>query len=67
MPADATPYWSFKDEIHKADGILFKGHEVMVPARLRPQMLEKIHESHLGIEKSKLRAGDILFSHITRS
>ena len=61
VPADAKPYWSFKEEIHEADGILFKNHKVIVPELLRPEMLERIHESPLGIEKSKRRARDILY------
>ena len=61
VPADAKPYWSFKEEIHEADGILFKNHKMIVPGQLRPEMLTRIHESHLGIEKSKRRARDILY------
>ena len=61
VPANARPYWSFKDEIHEADGILFKGRKVIVPTKLQPEMLGKIHESHLGIEKSKRRARDLLY------
>ena len=34
VPADAKPYWSFKEEIHEADGILFKSHKMIVPDRL---------------------------------
>ena len=61
VPANARPCWTFKDEIHEADGILFKGHKVIVPTRLQPEMLGKIHESHLRIEKSKRRARDLLY------
>ena len=60
VPADAKPYWSFKEEIHEADGILFTNHKMIVPEQLSPEMLKRIHESHLGIEKSKRRARDIL-------
>ena len=59
--AGAKPYWSFKEEIHEADGIFFKNHKVIVPEQLRPEMFKRIHESHLGIEKSKRRARDILY------
>ena len=44
MPADAKPYWSFKEEIHEADGILLKNHKMIVPEQLRPEMLKRIHE-----------------------
>ena len=61
VPADDTQYWSFMDEIHEADGILFKCHKVIVPSRLEPGMLGKIHKNHLGIEKSKRGARDLLY------
>lgn len=34
---------------------------MIVPERLRTEMLQRIDESHLGIEKSKRRARDILY------
>ena len=62
MPADARPYWSFKEKIHEADGIpQVRSHEMIVPERLRPDMLNRTHESHSEIEKSKQRARNILY------
>ena len=62
IPANARPYWSFKEEIHEADGILFANHKMIVPERLKWKCLKRIHEiSHLGIEKSRQRAQDILY------
>ena len=52
---------SFKEKIHEADGIRFKNHKMIVSERLRPEVLKRTHESHLGIEKSKRRARDILY------
>ena len=54
-------YWTFRDEISCIDGLLFKGQKLIVPQALRPLMLEKIHESHQRIVKSKQRARDVLF------
>ena len=34
---------------------------MIVPKRLRPEMLKIIHKSQLGIEKSKQRACDIQY------
>ena len=42
-------------------GIIFRGKKVVVPSVLRYRMLEIIHEGHLGIEKCKARAREILF------
>ena len=54
-------YWNFRDEIHEAEGIFFKGEKIIVPQCLRQDMLFRIHEGHLGEEKSKERARAVLF------
>ena len=54
-------YWSMRDEINLQDGLLLKGVRLIVPTLLRPEMLKKIHENHLGIEKCKKRARDVLY------
>lgn len=43
------------------DGILFKGEKIIVPHTLREDMLARIHTGHMGIEKCKQRARDVLF------
>ncbi|KAJ8336302.1 hypothetical protein SKAU_G00396450 [Synaphobranchus kaupii] len=55
------PFWTFKEEISFASGLLFKSEKLIVPQQLRPQMLDKIHESHLGMVKCKERARDVLY------
>ena len=36
-------YWDIHDELHEADGLLLFGERVVVPASLRPCMLQEIH------------------------
>ena len=60
-PAICLPYWTIKDELSVVDGVLFKGSKVVVPNSLRKEMLDKIHESHLGVVKCKARARDVLY------
>ena len=43
--------WNFLDELSVIDGIILKGQKIFVPKSLRPEMLDKIHTDHLGIEK----------------
>lgn len=43
------------------DGLLYKSSKLIVPKSLQNAMLDKIHESHLGIVKCKARARDVLF------
>lgn len=54
-------YWNHRDEISALDGILFKGEKIIVPHTLRQDMLKLIHARHIGMEKCKQRAKDILF------
>ena len=61
VPIEARPYWTFRDEVATADGLLFKGTRLIVPKSLRPEMLRQIHKSHLGIVKCRQRAREVLF------
>ena len=49
-------YWHIRDELHEAEGLLLFGERLVVPASLRPDMLQVIHEGHLGRDKCKTRA-----------
>ncbi|XP_021340553.1 uncharacterized protein K02A2.6-like [Mizuhopecten yessoensis] len=50
------PYWTIRDEIFEAEGLLFYGEKLIIPKQLRREMLATIHECHLGMEKCKSRA-----------
>ena len=61
VPVEAKLYWTFRDEVASADGLLFKGTRLIVPKSLRPEMLRQIHKSHLGIVKCRQRVREVLF------
>jgi len=50
-----------RDGLYEAEGIAFTDDCIVVPVSLRQYMLDLIHESHLGIEKSKTRARELLY------
>ena len=54
-------FWNYRDELTEIQGILLKQDKIIIPSNLRKTMLEKIHQSHLGMEKCKRRARDIMF------
>ena len=60
-PGGISDYWNGRDELSEADGLLFKGSKIIIPASMRREMLEKIHEGHLGIEKCKRRAREVMY------
>ena len=55
------PYYHFRGDITEIDGVLVKGPKVIIPKTLQGDMLKKIHEGHLGIEKC-----DVLAQHQLR-
>ena len=60
-PVETRPYWNYRDEISCYEGLMLKGDRIIVPHRLRPEILQRIHAAHLGIEKCKARARGAVF------
>ena len=52
-------YWNFRDEISLEDGLLFKGHRLIIPESLRG--IQMIHAGHYSVEKSIPRAREAVF------
>lgn len=61
LPGIIKPYHTFADELCIIDGLIFKGSKLVIPKNMRKTILNKIHYNHLGIEKCKLRAREIIF------
>lgn len=55
------PFWNFREELCFYNGLLFKGDKIVVPHSLQADMLKRIHEGHLGIERCKQRAREVMF------
>ena len=55
------PYWNYRDEITVIDEITLKSWKIIIPEALRSEMLERIHTGHMGVQKCKERARDVLF------
>ena len=53
LSQDLRQYWSYRDEIGIADGVVFKGRQVIIPDAMRKDILGQLHEAHLGIEKTR--------------
>ena len=56
VPALIKPYWAFRDEISVDNGLMMKRHRILIPKALQNVILLKLHASHQGTEKTKLRA-----------
>ena len=53
LPKDIRPYWSYRDELGLSSGVVFKGCQVIIPEPLQEDILNQLHESHMGIEKTR--------------
>ena len=60
-PPECREYWNYREELSVVQGIIFKGDRIVVPSSMHKAMLEQIHKGHLGIEKCKRRARDVLY------
>ena len=54
-------YWTYREEISAENGLLFKGHRLIIPESMRNRCLKTIHEGHFGVEKMQLRAREAVF------
>ena len=61
IPKDCLPFWNYRGELSLCDHVIFKGERIVIPKSMQSEMLQYIHSSHLGIEKCKCRARDVLF------
>ncbi|XP_063547273.1 uncharacterized protein K02A2.6-like [Cydia strobilella] len=54
-------FWPYRESLQFIDGLIFKNDCVYIPRSLRDEMLCKIHEGHLGIDRCKRRAREVMF------
>lgn len=60
MPIDGE-LKPFEYELSVVKGILLKGSKVVIPAAMRRDMLQRIHQGHMGLAKCKARARRFVF------
>ena len=60
VPDEIKPYWSYK-EMSVINGVMFKGERLIIPTSMRKDVLKLLHQSHMGIEKTKRRARATIF------
>lgn len=60
-PKEISEYWNIRTELSLCDGIIMKTDCIVIPVTLRKEMLTKIHTGHLGIEKCRNRAKQVMY------
>ena len=61
-PRNLLEYWSYRDKLGILDGLVLKGTRIIVPKQCRNDLLDKLHEDHFGVDRTKLQARDSVIS-----
>ena len=61
VPSPLKSFWDVRNDIHVTDGILLKDNRLILPSIWRKDLLQKLHISHCGIEKTKANASMRVF------
>lgn len=54
-------FCNYKTELSEYEGIILKDQRILIPLTMREIILEKLHQGHQGIEKTKQRARETDF------
>lgn len=61
LDEDLLPFYSYRGELIVEDNLIMKGNRVFIPEQLRTNMLNRLHEGHLGVEKCRMRARECVW------
>ena len=61
VPSEVQPYYPYRQELTTEGGLIYKAHNILIPPSLRADTLQKLHQSHQGIEKTKILARESIF------
>ena len=50
-----------RHELSELNGIILRGERILILTSVQTEMSKRIHQDHMGIEKSKRRARDLLY------
>jgi len=54
-------YWSERGNISLHSGLLLRGRRVIIPPRLRADVLRRLHDGHQGITKTRAKAASLVW------
>ena len=61
LPPVLQPYWNYREKLLIEDSLITKRHRIIILQVLQGDILVKVHASHQGAEKTKLRACTSVF------
>ena len=60
-PENIHPFWNSRDKLSVVHGIVLKSSRIVIPITLRSQILDQLHYSHLGIDKTRNMAKSTVY------
>jgi hypothetical protein len=51
LPRSLLPLWNYREELTEIECVVFKSDKIFIPPSLRENILKKIDQSHMGIER----------------
>ena len=61
LPPVIRSYWPYRDELSVNDGIIMKDSRIIIPETQQKIILDQLHHSHQGVEKTRLQARDAVY------
>lgn len=61
LTQDLRPFWPYREELAVEAGVVFKGKQILIPETLRDDIMQKLHYSHMGIEKTRRLSRESVF------
>ena len=55
-PINMQPYWDSRHDLAVINGLIVKGTRIVIPKPLQADVLEKLHNAHQGMDRTKRRA-----------
>ena len=56
-----SPYWSERGNISLHSGLLLRGRQIIIPPRLRADVLRRLRDGHQGITKTRANAASLVW------
>ena len=61
LPEQCRRYWNVRSQLSLDDGLIVYGCRLLVPSKMRQQVLRQLHESHQGSVRTKQRARLVVY------
>ena len=58
---ECSKYWTHRHSISVQNNLLIKDSKIIIPSKLREDILNRVHDGHLGISKFRARARESVY------